>query len=169
EEAEVRAAQAQLCSEPVHTGHDLAVALPGRTDDVLRAEAAGQVPRLLHRVQQAHRAQDIAQHVLAGVQPGQVRPIRHLDVDGDAAGQARGRLDRRVAGARKQLEVDVAVEALPPADDLHRCEHTLHRRVGRAGDARAEKEPVDLAGRVHLTKQTRQLYGLKRRAAAWGR
>ncbi|MNN09096.1 hypothetical protein D3C81_1219700 [compost metagenome] len=80
---------------------------------------------------------------------------RQLDVDAQAVGQAPGFLDQQRVGIRYGLEVDVAAEVVLVAQQPCHTDQLFHGVVGRADDARTEKQaadavaPVEVEGQAH--------------------
>ena len=101
-----------------------------------------------------HRTLDPRAVLLRG-EPLQPAGGGKLDVDRDAVGIKAGKADELRISVGDRLEMDIAAEmmVLPQgAGDLH---HLLHGIVGRADDARGEKQTLNI---IALVEGNRQLH-----------
>ena len=147
ERAEVRVMEEALTLEAGHQPEDLAVSLSRGTDHELRGRAhRGDVGRVTAQPPLSHEAAgalEVRQQVTGEILLARERPHvgvgGRLEVHRHAIGQANRRIHLVGLGARQELQVYVAVEFLPPAQQVDRREHPVGHLCGATGNARRQE------------------------------
>lgn len=86
-----------------------------------------------------------------------------FDVDAEAVGQAPGFLDQQRVGVGDGLQVNVATEVVFLAQQARHTDQLFHGVVGRADDARAEKQAADAVAPVEIQGQAHHFLGAEAR------
>ena len=97
-------------------------------------------------------------------QPRQARFARQLDVDADAIGIATGLREQLGTRIRNRLEMDVAAEIVLLTQRAGDAHELLHRVVGIANHAGAEKQAFDVVAAVEVERQLHHLFDAEARA-----
>ena len=145
--APVRMVEQARCLEAADQAEQVAVRLTLGADDELgrRAGRRGQArPAFEARLsrqpaRQFELRQEIAREVLVGREPPDHVIGRSFEVDRHAARESHGCPHLVVIGAGEHLEMEVAREPLPPAEDLRGRQHAVHCAARAPGHPRGQE------------------------------
>jgi len=139
--------QKALPLEPGHEPEDFTIGLARGADDELgrRSDHAGLSGRIEppalegEATGQLELRQQVSAEVLVTCQGPHVAVAGRLEVDRHAAGEPHGRPHLIVVGAGQHLQMEVAGESLPSAEDLRGRQHAVHCAARAPGHSRGQE------------------------------
>ena len=164
--------QARLVDEIAGHVQQFQVAFAGRADHELghrRRPAALQVfagrPFASNGLDPLQRGQQFLHKTLLGSQQRQALRRGSFQIDRQPVGQLHGPVDLVVLGAGHDLQVHIAPETMPFAQDGDGVQQFVLRAHAAADDAAAEKQAFDRPGAMHVHENAGHFVGLEGRAA----
>jgi len=166
EGGEVNPFEAEPPVDRVGVADDFAVALVGRPDDELRRAFDPRIRAALLRLfgDETQRFHDVVLEILILRKLAEVALSRRLDVERNRRGELQRPGDRRLGGARNDLEMDVAAVTVFVTQNLGGGDQTLHGAVGIPEDAGGEEDAEQPAAAEMVHEQLRHLVRQQRAA-----